>query len=595
MIHDICYYSKKSPEKLKNYITKTFSEVVDLKTYKKNILLLIINTNNLTLSEIKDICKTAKNKGCSLIGILSKDSKVLDQLCSQYDIWSYWTSEEEYVSYINQKKDIYFKNNKKIPISPTIDDSISKSSSTNNLLKKIRQKKNKLEKSNIRMEVLQKALTSIHQVQSIPEIESSLIKAISPFIPLEYCKISLASPLSHKQVKDDSVAISFPLKNNINDFGTIVYATQKRRSLNKTEKLLLENISSGVALAIEKLHNLDQSEVLKHQWESTFNAILEPLSIINKNYELIQVNKAFAKLAGLQPHETLGKKCYEILFSRQSPCSACQLAKQFQIKNQVNNQILTHRVFSQKVESGSFYINLYRDISQTLLLEKQILESAKLAELGTIGGSIAHELNNPLAGITTFAHLIDMDLPEGSPIKSDIKEIQDAAMKCRDIIDNLLIFTRKESAEKGAINLNKVLNHAIKITEFQSKPIGINIKNIHSEDIVYGSHQNLVQGFIYILYQCIENIALKKAKNIMPFIAITIKREKSKVIVCIQDNGHVFAESSKDLEKIKMETESGLRFSISEQIFKDNKGHLDYCLNKDQKNVFKVQLYRPDF
>lgn len=585
MIHDICYISKKPPSELKDHITKTFSEIEDLKTYKKNISLLIINTNNFTTSEIEDICKIVKVKDGTLIGILSRDSKILVQLCSRYDIWSYWTSEEEYVNDIN----------KKLSIPPTSDSSISPGSSAHILLKKMKQKKNKLKKSNIRMEVLQKALTSIHQVQSIPEIESCLIKTLNPFIPLEYCKISLASPLSHKQIENDGIAISFPLKNNLNDFGTIVYATQKRQSLNKTEKLLLENISSGVALAIEKLHNLDQSEVLKHQWESTFNAILEPLSIINKNYELIQTNKAFAKLAGLQPRETLGKKCYEVLFSRQSPCTGCQLAKQFQIKNQMNNQILTHRVFSQKVETGSFYINLYRDISQTLLLEKQILESAKLAELGTIGGSIAHELNNPLAGITTFAHLIDMDLPEGSPIKPDIKEIQDAAMKCRDIIDNLLIFTRKESAEKGPINLNKVLNHAIKITEFQSKPIGINIKNIHSEDIVYGSHQTLVQGFIYILYQCIENIALKKAKNIMPFIAITIKREKSKVIVYIQDNGHVFAESSKDLEKIKMETESGLRFSISEQIFVDNKGHLDYCLSESHKNVFKVQLHRPDF
>ena len=585
MTHDICYYSKKPPHKLKNYVTKTFSEITDLKTYKKNISLLIINTNNFTNSEIEDICEIAKTKDSALIGILSKDSKILVQLCSQYDIWSYWASEEEYVNDINNK----------ISLPPTLDD--SPNSSTNSLLKKMRQKKNKLKNSNIRMEVLQKALTSIHQVQSIPKIEACLIKAINPFIPLEYCKISLASPLSHKQIKNEGITISFPLKNNLNDFGTIIFATQKRQSLNKTEKLLLENISSGVALALEKLHNLDQSEVLKLQWESTFNAILEPLSIINKNYELIQTNKAFAKLARLQPRETLGKKCYEVLFSRQSPCTGCQLAKQFQIKNQVNNQILTHRVFSQKVETGSFYINLYRDISQTLHLEKQILESAKLAELGTIGGSIAHELNNPLAGITTFAHLINMDLPEGSPIKSDVKEIQDAAMKCRDIIDNLLIFTRKESTERRPINLNKVLNHAIKITEFQSKPIGINIeaKDIHSEHIVYGSHQALVQGFIYILYQCTENIALRKSKNTMPFITITVVREKDKIVICIQDNGHVFAESSKDLEKMKMETESGLRFSISEQIFADNKGHLDYCLNKDQKNVFKVQLYRPDF
>ncbi len=598
MNSNICFYSKTPPNALRHYITKTFSKIDTLKIYEKNISLLIINTNTLSLLETEIICKLIEKKDSTLISILSKNPKILSQLCSQYNIWSYWPSEEAYVNEIDKINAFHFTKNKPLAIPPQ-DASTLSNSSIDKRLKRIKQKESKLKNSNMRMEVLQNTLTSINQVQSTSEIESCLIKSIHPFIPLKYCKISLISPSSvpHKQIKNKNTILSLPLKNNFNEFGTIIFSIQNRRSLNKTESLFLENISNGVALAIEKLHKLEQAEVLKSQWESTFNAILEPVSIINRQYELIQTNRAFAKFAGLQPRSTLGKKCYEVLFSRQSPCEGCRLAQQFQIKNQINNKILTHRVFSQKVEDNSLYINLYRDISQTLLLEKQILDSAKLAELGTIGGSIAHELNNPLAGITTFTQLIDMYLPENSSVGTDIKEIQNAAMKCRDIIDNLLIFTRKESPQRGPINLDEVLNRAIKITEFQSKPIGINItiKNTSLENTVYGSHQTLIQGFIYILYQCTENIALRELKDSIPFISITITRKKNHLIVYIQDNGHVFAKTSEELEKLKMGTESGLRFSISEQIFNDNKGHLNYYFNQNQKNIFKVQLYCPDF
>src|SRR5690606_23702095 len=68
-----------------------------------------------------------------------------------------------------------------------------------------------------------------------------------------------------------------------------------------------------------------------------------------------------------------------------------------------------------EVQDQEVILVLMRDITSRLVLERKIVESSKQAELGLIGSSIAHELNNPLGGILSFVQLIRMDLNEKSP------------------------------------------------------------------------------------------------------------------------------------------------------------------------------------
>src|SRR5690606_29198531 len=77
-----------------------------------------------------------------------------------------------------------------------------------------------------------------------------------------------------------------------------------------------------------------------------------------------------------------------------------------------------------KPEDRTLYVNMYHDVSAQLRYERQILESAKMAELGTIGSSIAHELNNPLGGMLSFIQLIKMDLSGDEPWFADIEEME---------------------------------------------------------------------------------------------------------------------------------------------------------------------------
>ena len=168
------------------------------------------------------------------------------------------------------------------------------------------------------------------------------------------------------------------------------------------------------------------TEALKEQWEATFNSMSDPVVLIDDNYDIIQSNKALEDRLREQGKEQTSRKCYKVLFNRDEPCPGCQRGRNFRTQSQGASR--TFEVYSQSLvldsDQPSVFVNLYHDITNQLKMERQILESAKMAELGTIGSSIAHELNNPLGGILSFTQLIKMDMRPDHPLYPDIVEME---------------------------------------------------------------------------------------------------------------------------------------------------------------------------
>jgi signal transduction histidine kinase len=208
---------------------------------------------------------------------------------------------------------------------------------------------------------------------------------------------------------------------------------------------------------------------------------------------------------------------------------------------------------------------LFRNITEQQKLEKQMFESAKMAELGTVGSSIAHELNNPLGGVISFLQLIKMDCPEGDPIRADIIEMEKAGTRCKEIVENLLGFTRlPDSSYESDYNLIDVLAQALRIVELKSKSMGIQIKMESKEkEIWLEGHPGLMaQAFGHILQNSIESIAQKLLLNsrFLGEIKISIQKNDAELVVEIVDNG-----------------EGGLirGTSLAKQIIEEYKGRLE--------------------
>lgn len=108
------------------------------------------------------------------------------------------------------------------------------------------------------------------------------------------------------------------------------------------------------------------------------------------------------------------------------------------------------------------YLNAL-DISKAKLAtaEEALKQSEKLAHMGQISAGIAHELNNPLGVITMYSNIILDDLPEGNPVRDDVKIIVEQAERCKNIVGGLLNFARKNKIVAKDVNVIDFLRQSL--------------------------------------------------------------------------------------------------------------------------------------
>jgi two-component system, NtrC family, sensor kinase len=108
--------------------------------------------------------------------------------------------------------------------------------------------------------------------------------------------------------------------------------------------------------------------------------------------------------------------------------------------------------------------NKTRDLAHA---QTQIIRSEKLSSVGLLAAGVAHELNSPLTGILTFAHLLAKRMPDGSDEQHQLQIIAQQAERCATIIRQLLNLSRERRPEKTRHDLHALLDQSIALVEQQ--------------------------------------------------------------------------------------------------------------------------------
>ncbi|MCX6832148.1 MAG: PAS domain S-box protein [candidate division Zixibacteria bacterium] len=96
-------------------------------------------------------------------------------------------------------------------------------------------------------------------------------------------------------------------------------------------------------------------------------------------------------------------------------------------------------------------------------LQQRLQQSQKLEAIGTMAGGIAHDFNNILTGILGFTELVRSEVSEGSPIHDNLTEVVLAGRRARDLVRQILSFSRKAETEKSLISLGTIVKEALKL------------------------------------------------------------------------------------------------------------------------------------
>lgn len=176
-----------------------------------------------------------------------------------------------------------------------------------------------------------------------------------------------------------------------------------------------------------------------------------------------------------------------------------------------------------------------RDITEIKKLEKQLINTEKLASIGTLAAGVAHEVNNPLGVILGFCDLLLRKADKNSQAYEDLKTIERQGMHCKEVVENLLSFARLEKSSNEYADLNHCLREIIKVVGhfLEMNHIELLTELDSSIQEVMGDSRQLQQVFLNLINNAVAAMGNGGVLKIRTFP----DGNRRKAVVQVQDNG----------------------------------------------------------
>lgn len=210
--------------------------------------------------------------------------------------------------------------------------------------------------------------------------------------------------------------------------------------------------------------------------------------------------------------------------------------------------------------------------------QERLIQNEKLAGVGQLAAGVAHELNNPLTGILGFTQLLLQDKTLASGHRDDLENIQKQSQRCRQIIQNLLHFSRRKNLQKQVMNVVPLLEQIISMVEYNFTTSGISLIKDFMPDppSVMADPSQLEQVFVNILTNARHALNGRKGGR----IRISVRREGDYLLLAFEDNGCGI--SQENISKIfdpffttkPVGEGTGLGLSLSYGIIEQHQGRL---------------------
>ena len=239
------------------------------------------------------------------------------------------------------------------------------------------------------------------------------------------------------------------------------------------------------------------------------------------------------------------------------------------------------------------HVIVVRDLTEERRMAEQLRQSEKLAALGELVAGVAHEVNNPLTGISAFAQLLLEDNLSGEQ-KESVTLMKREADRAVSVIRDLLAFARKTGPRTVIVNMNNLLEQTLRLRAYGMRSTGVTLETHFDLGLatVRGDDRQLQQ----VLLNLIVNAEHAMASTPVRQLIVTTRNEGSRVVVEIRDTG---IGMTPDVQKRIFEpffttkpegTGTGLGLSVSYGIMQSHGGTLSAQSAVGIGSTFRISL-----
>ncbi len=243
---------------------------------------------------------------------------------------------------------------------------------------------------------------------------------------------------------------------------------------------------------------------------------------------------------------------------------------------------------------------MMEDVSERIHLEEQLQQREKLSSIGLLAAGVAHEVNTPLTGVSSYTQMLMSMLPENDPKHALLQKVSRQADRATDIVNNLLNFSRTGSAtEFTGVNINRVLDDTLQLLEPQLRRSQIEIERKYGADLplVHGNSVKLQQVFTNLILNARDSIVNGTGKITLSTLA---EGDASSLVVEVADNGAGIApENVAKIYDPFFTTKgvgggTGLGLAVTYGIVQEHAGHISVSSAPGQGTTFRISLPTTD-
>ncbi len=352
----------------------------------------------------------------------------------------------------------------------------------------------------------------------------------------------------------------------------------------------------------------------EEQFASAFRASPDPMSIVRqRDAALIDVNNHWVKMFGYQREEAIGHAVFDLILCLSESGHVKQVVGLGQSKSvhdldcavrTKTGEIRQVSLSADVVEVGNepCFVVIIRDITDRKLVEKasrDLAHASRVASLGELTASIAHEINQPLGAILSNADAAELLLESESPpldeVRKILADIRNDDIRASEIIRHIRLLTRKRGMQMAALELNDVTAEVIRLMEAEAQRRHVSLDTEFSAVpvMIFGDRVHLQQVLMNLILNGMEAMAGAPEPERRLFVRTAINGER-RVEISVTDSGRGIPPEKLprlfDSFFTTKEDGMGLGLAIARSIIDAHRGRISAENNPEGGATFRFEL-----